>query len=153
MIIASRERGDQTAVDFWSYVLRVVELFKHDGMSDEEDAAVQTTTNGVTRVEQVKKIPILSWRHPWFRDLFKIVDSATGVERVLFYRAGTGKLARIRVDTVRHRNPPVGLPQSFFDRNYLNTLLEIDWEDLAISEVDIPVYNFIGFNPNAPQTT
>lgn len=149
MIRGCRERGDQRGVDFWSYVLLVVEILEHYGMSEEEDGTVPVDFGGLLRDQVIKKVKILWWRHPWFRDLFEIVDSAPAVEKLLFHRAGGARVPRVRVLDVDRRQPPVGMPVSFFREGYLEGLLAIDRSDLKVREDEvIPVYNFVGFDPN-----
>lgn len=149
MIRVCRERNNQRGVDFWSYVLSVTNILVHDGMSDEENAEVPVRygdDGSLIRQQVVRKIPVLWWRHPWFEDLFKAVDSATGVERVIFHRAG--KLTRLRVPEVSYRPPPRGLPVSFFRQEYLDALLPVDRDELMMSDEQIPVYNFVDYDPN-----
>lgn len=149
MIRACRERSDQRGVDFWSYVLLVVDILEHSGMSEEEDGTIPVDFGGLLRDQVIKKVKILWWRHPWFRELFEIVDSAPAVEKLLFHRAGGARVPRIRVNDVDHRQPPLEMPLSFFREGYLEGLLPIDRSDLKVREEEvIPVYNFVGFDPN-----
>ncbi|KAJ3831961.1 hypothetical protein F5878DRAFT_500939, partial [Lentinula raphanica] len=137
-----QERGDQQGLNFWEYVVLVVGILKQDGMSDEEDGEVPMTVGGMTRNHAIKKILVVHWRHPWFRDLFRIVDSAPAVEQVLFHRAGHSRIIQLPVNEVTYRAPPTGLPMSVFRPEYLENLYPIDRQDLEISNRDIPVYNF-----------
>ncbi|KAJ3725329.1 hypothetical protein C8R42DRAFT_575756, partial [Lentinula raphanica] len=143
-----QERNDRQGLAFWDYVMHVVDTLKHDGMSDEEDGEVPMTVGGLSRNHGVKKIMVLHWRHPWFSDLFRIVDSAPAIEKLIFHRAGRAHILRIPVDEATFRPPPVGLSVSYFRPNYLENLYPVDRADLQISNIEIPVYNFVGFDPN-----
>lgn len=148
MIRVCRERNDKRGQEFWSYVLLVVDMLKTDGMSDEEDGTAAVNFGGFVRDHAVKKVLHLYWRHPWFRDLFEIVDSAPAVERLIFHRAGGPRMPRIRTDDISKRPPPTGLPEAFYRPEYLDGMLTVDREDLRISDAQVPVYNFVGFDPN-----
>lgn len=77
------------------------------------------------------------------------MDNAPVVEKLLFHRAGGARVPRVRVNDVDQCEPPVGVPLSFFRPGYLDSLLPIDRDDLKVAENPvIPVYNFIGFDPN-----
>lgn len=120
----SRERNERSSEEFWSYVLRILNILKHDGMSDEEDTEQVVRRGEVQGVETVKAVLVLKFRNPYFRGLFELVDKTKGLESMVFNRAGKMPMKRIRVNAMSaHRQPPEGLPRNFLDDVFLASLL------------------------------
>ncbi|KAJ3753864.1 hypothetical protein FB446DRAFT_607317, partial [Lentinula raphanica] len=142
MVRHCRERNDHAGLTFWRYVLQVLDALGHDGMSDEEGTEIDVNNQGFVRKHPAKKILVLYWRHPWFRDLFQRVDSAPAVEKLIFRRSRSSRMPRIAVSQQSQRPPPKGLPVTFFRPQYLESLLAVDKEDLQISDKRVEVFNF-----------
>ncbi|KAH7874286.1 uncharacterized protein C8R40DRAFT_1047792 [Lentinula edodes] len=151
MIKACRKRGDQPGVAFWSHALLVTETLKDAGQSEEEDGTVDLEVEGVMMKQNVKKVSRLYWREPNIENLYKIADSAPGVETSLFHRAGAARIPRIRTDKVDHRAPPIGLPRCFYREEYLSALMPHDLLELKLADYNIEMYDFSGYEPNAPE--
>ncbi|ESK82374.1 hypothetical protein Moror_12203 [Moniliophthora roreri MCA 2997] len=145
MQVYAREEKDNDAEEFWSYVLNVTSKLGHNGMSDEESDVKEVTLNsGVTRNKHIRKVLVLSWHHPSFRELFKHVDSIPQLEELIFKQ--TGKHAQMRREwgdkLAPHRPPPKRLHRSFFHDGYLAELMEHERHKLVLEEEGFPFRNF-----------
>ncbi|KAJ3723623.1 hypothetical protein DFJ43DRAFT_990366 [Lentinula guzmanii] len=139
MVTFSRQSGDQDLEEFWSYCLQALDVLRHDGMSDEEDAKENIVTGGLETTRKVRLVKTLHWRHESFKPLFEHIDKAKDVEELIFTQVGRGRLPRKRVDVVSKRDPPVGLPRSIFRQGYLETLSPYEMEDLQLAAGDFPI--------------
>ncbi|KAJ3898166.1 hypothetical protein F5879DRAFT_812984, partial [Lentinula edodes] len=143
-----RKRGDQAGVAFWSHALLVTETIQDAGQSEEEDGTIDVEVEGVMMKQSVKKVSRLYWREPVIEDLYRIADSAPGVETAIFHRAGAPRIPRIRTDKIDHRPPPIGLPRSVFRKEYLSALMPHELAELKLADYDIEMYDFRGYDPN-----
>ncbi|THH26482.1 hypothetical protein EUX98_g7704 [Antrodiella citrinella] len=128
MVGICRTRGDKSGEKFWAYVLRSLGFLGENGMSDEEDQhRVITLPNGRRSLtpRPVKVVLELKWRHPSFVQLFKRVDETRTIE-----------------DHIFRRDPPPGLPRSFFVIGYFDNMPDYKVARLKLSEEDVVLYNF-----------
>ncbi|KAJ3746808.1 hypothetical protein DFH05DRAFT_1523446 [Lentinula detonsa] len=123
MVTFSKQSGDQDLEEFWSYCLQALDVLRHDGMSDEEDAKENIVTGGLETTRKVRLVKTLHWRHESFKPLFEHIDKAKDVEELIFTQ----------------RDPPVGLPRSIFRQGYLETLSPYEMEDLQLAAGDFPI--------------
>ncbi|KAJ3751988.1 hypothetical protein EV361DRAFT_180950 [Lentinula raphanica] len=149
MLGVCRERGDQSGVDFWAYGLNVTEVLGDNGMSDEEDDAREVEVEGVKVKQNVKVILQSYWRHPDLNDLFKLMDQAPVLEKLIFHRAGAGRIPRIRSNKLSHRSPPTDLPREFFREEFLAPLFPHEVMELKLAEYTFQRVNFGGYTPTA----
>jgi hypothetical protein len=120
--------------EYWAYALQSLHILQHDGMSEEEDAEENITTeDGVATKRSVRIVKILWFRHESFRKLFAIIDATRGLEDLIFRQSGRPRIPRKRVDDVDYRLPPKGLPESIFRQEYLNGLSEYQKDELEFS--------------------
>ena len=144
MLLVSRNRRDNAAEEFWSYVLVVVDTLGHNGMSDEEeDDEEMEDARGGSRI-LVRKIKILksSWRHEYFEELFHYVDMTRLFEQHIFRAHGGKSVERERVDQVSERLPPKNIPRSFFREGYFDGKMDVEVDLLRLSPRDIPLRSF-----------
>jgi hypothetical protein len=123
MIQVTKENNDQQGEQFWMYALESVMMFGKKGMSDEEDAEESVVVDGCQTTQPVRRVQILWFRHVSFRKLFQIIDETPKKEPGVFTQQGRTSVKRVRSDIVDRRDPPKGLPESVFRREYLETLL------------------------------
>lgn len=116
MIQAMRERDDQEGLEMWQYVLNCLHRLRHEGMSDEESGEDEVDVGGHKTRVRVRKVLVLVWRHPTFKDLFALLDQMREVEASIFSQQGRPRIVRIRIEKQSNtpRNPPKHLPKSFF---------------------------------------
>ncbi|KAJ3872037.1 hypothetical protein F5051DRAFT_339972 [Lentinula edodes] len=148
MIKVCRERGDPAGVEFWSYALNVNEILGDQGQSDEEDTTIDVDIEGVVVKQSVKKVLRVYWRHPWLESLFRIMNQAPALEKLIFHRAGAKRIPRIYSDTISHRAPITGYPREFFREAFLSALLPHDIAALNLAEYSFPLADFSGYNPS-----
>ncbi|KAJ3766718.1 hypothetical protein FB446DRAFT_653351 [Lentinula raphanica] len=151
MIGVCRERGDQSGVDFWSYGLNATEILGDNGMSDEEDDVREVEVEGIKVKQNVKVVLQSYWRHPDFDDLFNIMGQAPVLEKLIFHRAGAGRIPRIRSNKLSHRSPPTDLPREFFHEEFLEPLFPHELMELKLAEYSFNRVTFKGYNPNTTQ--
>ncbi|THU99075.1 hypothetical protein K435DRAFT_659685 [Dendrothele bispora CBS 962.96] len=155
MIKVMRQSGDKDGEEMWKYVLHCLGKLQHEGMSDEEDSAQTANIEGHQIVTQIRKVLQLPWRHPSFRNLFKMVDETREVEATIFSHRGRPPMSRVRVDEKpsQIRSPPKHLPQSFFNQQYLQDLSKYPWQldELKMSSTDFPLRE-INFLPDFEET-
>ncbi|KAJ3765137.1 hypothetical protein FB446DRAFT_655660 [Lentinula raphanica] len=149
MLGVCRERGDQSGVDFWSYGLNVTEILGDNGMSDEEDDTREVEVEGIKVKQNVKVVLHLYWRHPDLDDLFKLMDTAPALEKLIFHRAGAGRIPRVRSNKLSHRSPPTDLPREFFREDFLAPLFPHELMELKLAEYPFQRVSFKGYDPTA----
>ncbi|KAJ3709853.1 hypothetical protein C8R42DRAFT_692186 [Lentinula raphanica] len=111
MIAMCKAFGDNDGLHFWSYVLQVLDHLTYLGMSDEETAIDEDST------EPLKYVFILHFRHPDFRPLFEYVDNTPYMYPECFPQSGPRRLKRVDTQHVVTRSAPSKLPPSFISNN------------------------------------
>lgn len=143
MIQAMRERDDQEGLAMWQYVLKCLHKLQHEGMSDEESGEDEVVIAGVKSHIRVRKVLVLVWRHPSFKELFALVDRTREAEASIFSQQGRPKLLRIRVEknSTGPRTAPKHLPKSFFRPEWLAEMGKFPFklEGLKLSSKDFPL--------------
>ncbi|KAK7434707.1 hypothetical protein VKT23_020071 [Stygiomarasmius scandens] len=152
MLAIEEELGDQQAVQFWSYAVTVLSKLDHHGMSDEEDDERPSFINGVRTMEQVRIVQELEWRESSFSHLFALIDQTRQLESQYFSQTGKPSMKRIRNDPNRKvvkRQPPRGLPRSFFKPEYLQGKQRFPggMDALGVSKSDFQVFDWSRYNP------
>ncbi|KAL0063785.1 hypothetical protein AAF712_009342 [Marasmius tenuissimus] len=146
MIRISQERQDADAVEFWSLTLQAVELLGKEGMSDEEEGEEmhQAHPGAPQSRRAVRKVLVLNWRNPKFRDFFRRLEEVSGFENKTSPR-GRPRLPRVRAQKVVVRSPPKHLHRSFFLDGYLGGLQDWELTELKLKRKDCKIPKF----PNA----
>lgn len=143
MIQVMRERDDHVGLEMWQYVLKCLHKLQHDGMSDEESGEDEVSMGGERVRVRLRKVLILVWRHPEFKQLFALVDKTREAEASIFSQQGRPKLVQIRVDkySTGPRTPPKHLPKSFFKPEWLAETGKFPFkiDALKLSNKDIPI--------------
>lgn len=154
MIQVMRERGDQDGLEMWQYVLKCLHKLRHEGMSDEESGEDEVDVRGQKTQLRVRRVLVLVWRHPSFKDLFTLLDKTREVEASIFSEQGRPRLVRIRIEKQSNtpRMPPKHLPKSFFKPEWLTETgkfpFKIDALKLSSKEFPIRVVTSLpDFNP------
>ncbi|KAJ3758820.1 hypothetical protein EV360DRAFT_19848, partial [Lentinula raphanica] len=100
MIVVSRTSSDVEGLQFWSYVLQVLDHLTYLGMSDEETGFDEDTN------ESLKYVFVLHFRHTDFRPLFHYVDSIPDMYPNFFSQSGPKRLKRVDIQNVVMRSAP-----------------------------------------------
>ncbi|THU99860.1 hypothetical protein K435DRAFT_658109, partial [Dendrothele bispora CBS 962.96] len=152
MINIKREQGDERGVEFWSYVLTVIDVMKHHGMSDEEDETEPVMFGNLRLMDQVRIVQELDWRDSSFSHLFALVDRTPRLETEYFNQTGKKPMKRLRDHPSRKivkRKPPKGLPRSFFKPEYLRQKEAFPHEiaALGLNKNDFEIRDWNGYDP------
>lgn len=143
MIQVMRERDDQEGLEMWQYVLKCLHKLQHEGMSDEESGEDEVTIGGEKTRIRLRKVLVLVWRHPSFKELFALLDHTREAEASIFSQQGRPKIVRVRVEkqSTTSRTPPKHLPKSFFKPEWLLEMGKFPFkiEELKLSSKDIPI--------------
>lgn len=118
MIEICEKKGDIKGLKFWYDVLEALDVLGVGCMSNEEE--------GNEGDEQVRHVKDLDFRHPDFRALFKKVDSTRSRETSIFNKKGRRRIRRVYVSEIVSRQPPSGLPSSYYQPAYLELMEQGD---------------------------
>lgn len=144
MIQAMRERDDQEGLAMWQYVLQCLHKLQHEGMSDEESGEDEVVVGGEKNRVRLRKVLVLVWRHPTFKELFALVDSTREAEASIFSQQGRPRLLRIRVEknSTNSCTAPKRLPKSFFRPEWLAEMGKYPFkiDALKLSSKDFPLH-------------
>ncbi|KAL1657727.1 hypothetical protein GGF50DRAFT_29792, partial [Schizophyllum commune] len=122
--VVSRAR-DQ--LPWWEEACRALELLTQNGMSDEED--------GFDEDEPIRLVRDIKYRNPQVGRFLETLDQARVSETAIFQAVGRSRRRRVKVPLLIEREPPPGLPMSFFRPGYLQEIgsnaafrLRVDYE-------------------------
>lgn len=112
-------------------------------MSDEESGEDEVVVKDKKTRIRLRKVLVLGWRHPTFKELFALLDNTREVEASIFSQQGRPKMLRVRVkkQSTTPRTPPKHLPKSFFESEWLLEMGKFPFkiEQLKLSSKDIPI--------------
>ncbi|KIK52586.1 hypothetical protein GYMLUDRAFT_179961 [Collybiopsis luxurians FD-317 M1] len=146
MLEVCRAAGDEEGVSFWQWVLHLLDCAGHELMSDEEDITmVDKSIPGRVMTTPAKEVLVLKWRHTYLTKLFTFIDVTTGVEDMVFQRAGHSSLQRLCGGKESNWLPLTGCPKSFFNLLYLAKLTIPQKSALRMDESEFILRNFEGY--------
>lgn len=143
MIAICRQRGDEASAAFWEYYGSMTTKLGDAGMSDEDEDDNDDNYRSPSGAHiPVRKVLVLTWRNTYIGDLYEAVDEVPSIESWFFHTRGPQKLQRIRVNTASQRPAPKNMARSFFDADFLDTLMPWDIDQLRIKETTFTFKNW-----------